>query len=244
MPERQLGSLYWQLEDQWVAPTWAGIEYDGRWKMLHYAAKDIYEPVIIAPFFNRSSGELTAYVTSSLWEKCVGNATFTWYDWQGQKISVDSPVEAQFEVGALNTTQVLAVNITNISKSVDLNDTVLRLEIEADGIQPNTQSSRIFRHENWFHPAPLNTAKLVDPGLQIKYDNKADNFTVTATSGLAAWVFVDYPSGAVLNFDSNAFWLAANESRELSYKVKYDETDGRWKQNVTARSIWDLTTTS
>jgi len=24
-PERQLGSLYWQLEDQWQAPTWAGI---------------------------------------------------------------------------------------------------------------------------------------------------------------------------------------------------------------------------
>jgi beta-mannosidase len=29
-PERQLGSLYWQLEDIWQAPTWAGTEYDGR----------------------------------------------------------------------------------------------------------------------------------------------------------------------------------------------------------------------
>lgn len=28
-PNRQLGSLYWQLEDIWQAPTWAGIEYDG-----------------------------------------------------------------------------------------------------------------------------------------------------------------------------------------------------------------------
>lgn len=27
---RQLGSLYWQLEDIWQAPTWAGIEYDGK----------------------------------------------------------------------------------------------------------------------------------------------------------------------------------------------------------------------
>lgn len=32
---RQLGCLYWQLEDIWQAPTWAGIEYDGRWKVLH-----------------------------------------------------------------------------------------------------------------------------------------------------------------------------------------------------------------
>ena len=29
-PNRQLGSLYWQLEDIWQAPTWAGIEYDGK----------------------------------------------------------------------------------------------------------------------------------------------------------------------------------------------------------------------
>ena len=28
-PNRQLGSLYWQLEDIWQAPSWAGIEYDG-----------------------------------------------------------------------------------------------------------------------------------------------------------------------------------------------------------------------
>lgn len=38
MPERQLGSLYWQLEDIWQAPTWAGIEYDGRWKVLHVSS--------------------------------------------------------------------------------------------------------------------------------------------------------------------------------------------------------------
>ena len=25
LPNRQLGSLYWQLEDIWVAPTWAGM---------------------------------------------------------------------------------------------------------------------------------------------------------------------------------------------------------------------------
>lgn len=41
MPERQLGSLYWQLEDIWQAPTWAGIEYDGRWKVLHVSSRDL-----------------------------------------------------------------------------------------------------------------------------------------------------------------------------------------------------------
>lgn len=35
LENRQLGSLYWQLEDQWQGPTWASIEYNGRWKMVH-----------------------------------------------------------------------------------------------------------------------------------------------------------------------------------------------------------------
>ncbi|CCC09001.1 hypothetical protein SMACR_03170 [Sordaria macrospora] len=37
-PECQLGCLYWQLEDIWQAPTWAGVEYEGRWKVLHNVA--------------------------------------------------------------------------------------------------------------------------------------------------------------------------------------------------------------
>lgn len=61
MPERQLGSLYWQLEDIWQAPTWAGIEYDGRWKFLHYIAKDIYQPIIIAPYYNYSLFPLSCF---------------------------------------------------------------------------------------------------------------------------------------------------------------------------------------
>lgn len=32
-----MGSLYWQLNDIWSAPTWASIEYGSwRWRMLHY----------------------------------------------------------------------------------------------------------------------------------------------------------------------------------------------------------------
>jgi beta-mannosidase len=78
-PERQLGSIYWQLEDIWQAPTWSSVEYDGRWKMLHYLAKDIFQPVIIASYWNYTSGDLTAYVTSDLWTPATGLATFTWY---------------------------------------------------------------------------------------------------------------------------------------------------------------------
>eukprot|EP00698_Gefionella_okellyi_P014343 TRINITY_DN3979_c0_g1_i4.p1 TRINITY_DN3979_c0_g1~~TRINITY_DN3979_c0_g1_i4.p1 ORF type:complete len:684 (-),score=136.11 TRINITY_DN3979_c0_g1_i4:579-2630(-) len=42
-----MGVMYWQLNDIWQAPTWASIQYDGRWKMLQNYIQRIYAPVIV-----------------------------------------------------------------------------------------------------------------------------------------------------------------------------------------------------
>jgi beta-mannosidase len=43
------GSLYWQLDDCWPVASWSGIDYFGRWKALHYAAKRFFAPVLVSP---------------------------------------------------------------------------------------------------------------------------------------------------------------------------------------------------
>ena len=42
-----MGSLYWQLNDVWPAVSWASVDYDGRWKLLHYAARRFFAPQAI-----------------------------------------------------------------------------------------------------------------------------------------------------------------------------------------------------
>ena len=44
-----MGSLYWQLNDIWPAPSWASIEYGvmARWKLLHYHMKRAYAPLMM-----------------------------------------------------------------------------------------------------------------------------------------------------------------------------------------------------
>ncbi|KAI9820796.1 MAG: hypothetical protein M1827_005167 [Pycnora praestabilis] len=240
MPERQLGSLYWQLEDIWQAPTWAGIEYDGRWKVLHYSAKDIYQPIIISPFFNVTTGDLQIYVTSDLWTPASGTASLSWVDWSGNQINnTGVPASTDFTVGAINTTQILHTNTNNFT--FDLTNAVLVLNITAQGQLPNTNVNTTFNHGNFFHPVPLGQAKLVDPGLTLSYSNSTQNFTVEATTGVAAWVWVENPAGTVLNFDSNAFLLLPGQSRELSYNLKSDTTNGAWIDEVTVQSIWNNT---
>ncbi|MEA1911146.1 MAG: glycoside hydrolase family 2 protein, partial [Spirochaetota bacterium] len=45
-----MGTLYWQLNDNWPVASWSSIEYSGKWKLLHYAAKEFYKPVHLSVF--------------------------------------------------------------------------------------------------------------------------------------------------------------------------------------------------
>ncbi|XP_041374637.1 beta-mannosidase-like [Gigantopelta aegis] len=55
-----MGALYWQLNDIWQAPSWASIDYEGKWKMLHYYARKFFSPTLISPYI--ASGNLSVSV--------------------------------------------------------------------------------------------------------------------------------------------------------------------------------------
>ena len=46
--ERVSGTLIWQLNDCWPVASWASLDYFGRWKALHYAAKRFYAPLLLS----------------------------------------------------------------------------------------------------------------------------------------------------------------------------------------------------
>jgi len=41
------GTIYWQLNDCWPAPTWSTIDYFGKWKAAHYKIKQDFKNVTI-----------------------------------------------------------------------------------------------------------------------------------------------------------------------------------------------------
>lgn len=45
---RCMGAVVWQLNDIWPVASWAGIDYYGRWKALHYAERRMFAPVMIS----------------------------------------------------------------------------------------------------------------------------------------------------------------------------------------------------
>jgi beta-mannosidase len=45
-----MGALYWQLNDCWPVASWSSLEYSGKWKLLHYAAKRFFAPLAVVAF--------------------------------------------------------------------------------------------------------------------------------------------------------------------------------------------------
>lgn len=257
--ERQLGSLYWQLEDQWQAPTWSGIEYDGRWKVLHYVARDAYEPLVVFPFHNASTQALEVWAISDLWTEVDVDVTLTWYDWGGARLDDINDADDGNEngekgkksvtIGAINGTKVLDANLTTLLGAHDPKDTLLEMHVAAHATPPNANTTRAFSHTSWFHAAPLSRARIPEPGLTLAHDNVTRKFTVRATKGVAAWVWLEYPAtagtgGEVVGFERNAFWLGKGEEVEVGYEVMGGAggdggRDGEWVGGVTVRSLWD-----
>ena len=236
-PNRQLGSLYWQLEDIWQAPTWAGIEYDGRWKVLHYVAKDIYNPVIIAPLYNMTTGQLSVYAVSDLWTDASGEMTFEWLNWDGSTSANSTSMTFSFSVGGLNSTLVRAINMT--SRSSDKSDSFLAMNLTATGTLPNQVSPTTFTHQNLFTPMALSNVQLSDPGLVLKKSNSS--LTITATKAVSVWTWLDYPEGAVVTFSDNAFYLKKGESKNITWTVYKDTANGAWLDGLTVESLYNNT---
>jgi len=45
---RCMGTVVWQLNDCWPVASWSSIDYNGRWKALHYYEKRFFAPVLLS----------------------------------------------------------------------------------------------------------------------------------------------------------------------------------------------------
>lgn len=43
-----MGAIYWQLNDCWPVASWSSIEFTGRWKALHHAARRFNAPALVS----------------------------------------------------------------------------------------------------------------------------------------------------------------------------------------------------
>jgi beta-mannosidase len=84
-----MGTLYWQLNDCWQAPTWSSIDYFGNWKALQYAVKDEYKDVAVLAKIEEL-GKEEYYLVSDSPKAFLCSVKYSVFDLKGALINSNS----------------------------------------------------------------------------------------------------------------------------------------------------------
>ncbi len=82
---RVSGTLYWQLNDCWPVASWSSLDYFGRWKALHYAARRFYAPLMLS--VEDAPPRQSIFISSDLMKDWSGKVRWSLVDLDGKVLS-------------------------------------------------------------------------------------------------------------------------------------------------------------
>ncbi|MGB0915687.1 MAG: hypothetical protein ACPGVI_06420, partial [Crocinitomicaceae bacterium] len=113
------GTLYWQLNDCWPAPTWSSVDYNGNWKALQYRMRDDYRDVSVVAKYN-DLNDVDYYLVSDVVNAFKSNVKLKVFGLDGSLVSesdtiveLDANGSHKIDVGEINTNAVLTIDFEN-----------------------------------------------------------------------------------------------------------------------------------
>jgi len=111
---RCMGTLFWQLNDNWPTVSWSAVEYSGKWKMLMYQARRFYAPVLLAATAETDTRAVLAAV-SDLLTDVVLDLTIEYRTFEGtvlksERCVTDLPAGSCLNLGKLEIPEEISDN--------------------------------------------------------------------------------------------------------------------------------------
>jgi beta-mannosidase len=182
-----MGSLYWQINDCWPVASWSGIDYYGKWKALHYAAREAFKPTVLV--CSEDGDLLKIKAISDLKESGNLKLEIRLLDFSGRVLWKS---EKEFEIPS----QEIEFPKKEILGKTDPASVVLVSKLKNVDETVDTDLHYFVRPKN------LN---LTDPGIKAEIAEKGDLIEVTLkATNLAKNVFL-YAEGIDGQFSDNFF---------------------------------------
>jgi beta-mannosidase len=227
------GTLYWQLNDCWPVASWASLDYFGRWKALHYAARRFYAPVLLSA--EDRGSQVTLHVTSDLTEKWQGTVRWSLETMAGEVLEAAKEAVA---VPALSSVQVCALDFADrvaAGPSITLRQSVRRDVVLAYELWRDDERLSL----GTLPFVPNKHLDLGDPKLRTSVRETDGGFEVEITAqALARFVWLELDGAEVL-FSDNYFDLPAGRTVALTFTPPQGWTVDRVRQALRVRSLVD-----
>ena len=199
--QRVSGTIIWQLDDCWPVASWASLDYFGRWKALHYAAKRFYAPILLS--VEDTGTTMKVHLTSDLPDPC--DATVRWRLETTSGNILDSG-EKTLRAPALQDTRAFVLDFSQQITDANKRNTVFACELWQNN-QRVSGSLALF--------CPNKHLELTSPGItqEITAQDGTLSDTVAITlraTSLARFVELDFEEVDVV-FSDNYFDLSPNQ---------------------------------
>jgi beta-mannosidase len=224
-PDRVAGILYWQLNDCWPVASWSSLDYFGRWKALHYAARRFYAPLMLS--IEDKPPEQGVYVSNDLLEPWEGTVRWSLETFAGEVLtSGKAPVKAAPQAA----TQVCELDFSDRISD----DNIRRLVFIAELYQGERL---VTRQTAGF--APIKHLSLADPAVAVDLRGEKGQLIAELTSRSLALLVEVSLTGADVIFSDNYFNLAPGRTARISCPLPAGWTLSQAQKAFLLRSVYD-----
>ncbi len=215
---RCMGSIYWQFNDNWPVASWSSMDYYGRYKALHYMAREFYAPV--AGSIEREGTVCRFWISNETTEPCQikGRITLKTLDFE-----VLDQLPVSETIDSLSAACIFTKDYQSLIEGRD--DSVFVMMEYQYGEE---QQSR----EEWEVFVPVKYLKLEDPELQLTVNAK-NQLELTAKAFAPYCMLEDKKADRILNKNVFAVTAASPVTLELCKTENALEPDAmdshQWK---------------
>ncbi|MFW5718841.1 MAG: beta-mannosidase [Halanaerobium sp.] len=225
---RGMGTLYWQLNDNWPAASWSSLDYHGRWKALHYMAKKFYAPIIISGVENNEEATVEIHVTSDKIEDTKGKI-----NWELRNVRGELVLENSFEtvIKAAENQKLRTLELQDYIEQYGARDLILWLELEMDGqiTADNFVSFARPKHMQLEEPEIKTELRRLEAGrywLSLKAEKTA------------LWTWLELKDRD-LKLNNNFFHLYPGREIKLIAEIDQDLSTEEFEEKLIIRSLID-----
>jgi len=220
-----MGALYWQLNDCWPVASWSSIDYDGRWKALHYFTKRFYAPILLSIREEKDSAEI--YVTNDSLEDV--NGTVIWkLRTNTSKIIKEGKIENK--VSALKAKEMKKLSFED---HLERRKTYLECHLYITG-EYHSSATVLFVQPKHF--------QFLNPNIKLNVTEKEEAFMINVSAeNFAKYVEMDLMEEDC-TFSDNYFDISAGDVKTIMVKkdTLSKQMNGKtFKEQLVIRSLFD-----
>ncbi len=214
-----MGTLYWQLNDTWPVCSWSSIEYDGTWKLLHYAARRFFAPVLLAA--QAMGGGLEVWLTNDLLSEARCRAVVRLADFSGKVVRTE------------DLTARLPAGSSRLLKTFALKDGERREELFASLILE--RDGEVSSNETFLTEPKRCT--LADAHVTSDVEEGEGGFTVRLSSDAPAFYTALAADGIPGEFSDNCFAVLPDRPRAVTFTPRARTGLAAFRRSLSVRHL-------